>query len=340
MSEVARQIFHLSTETVVATLLELFRAQGNRVACEVLENSKSKIEETGYDDWDNGTYLFTLVLELPMKIFAHVESDVPKMEKLIAGKFSKVLPPAGNQWLREVAIRPVLETPNSSLAPKVAPVDVEHLWSPGMLRLFLSHVSNHKVAVSKLKLQLRKYGIAPFVAHEDIEPSQEWQNEIELALRSMQALVALLTPDFHQSKWTDQEVGFALGKGTLVIPVRLGLDPYGFIGKVQGLPGNFDDPVSLASSIVDLLLKHRSTADQMQEALIVGLEKVASFDAAKIVTKKIAGLRHITSGQLNRMQASVTNNDQIAGSFGVPDQIQQIVERFKPPSPGSDDVPF
>ena len=340
MSEAEPEKFHLSSETVVATLVELFRAQGNRVACDVLENAKARIEETGYDNWDGGQYLFTLVLELPMKVFAHVESDVPKTEKFIAGKFAKVLPPAGNQWLREVAIRPVLENPARSLAPKVAPVDVEHLWTPGMLRLFLSHVSKHKVAVSKLKWQLRKYGIAPFIAHEDIEPSQEWQNEIELALRSMHALVALLTPDFHQSKWTDQEVGVALGKGTLVIPVRLGLDPYGFIGKVQGLPGNLDDPVSLASSIVDLLLKHKSTADKMQEALIVGLEKAASFDAAKVVTKKITGLRLITAGQLSRMEAAVTNNDQVAGSFGVPGRIQQIVQRFKPPATEIDDMPF
>ena len=32
----------------------------------------------------------------------------------------------------------------------------------------------------------------------------------------MHVLVALLTPDFHESKWTDQEVGFAIGKGVLV----------------------------------------------------------------------------------------------------------------------------
>lgn len=340
MSEPASKKFHLSTETVVATLVELFRTQGNRLVCEVLENAKAKIEETGYDNWDGGTYLFTLFLELPMKVFAHVESDVPKMEKLISSKFAKVFATKGNQWLQDVAIRPVLEDPAKTLVPRVAPVDVEHLWTPGMLRLFISHVAKHKVAVSKLKWQLCKYGISSFVAHEDIEPNREWQNEIELALRSMHALVALLTPEFHESRWTDQEVGIALGKGSLVIAVRLGLDPYGFIGKVQGLPGSLDDPVSLASSIVDLLLKHKSTADKMQEALIVGLEKATSFDAAKVVTKKIAGLRHITAGQLDRMQASVKTNDQVAGSFGVPERLQQIVQRFKPPVAEAEDVPF
>ena len=148
----------------------------------------------------------------------------------------------------------------------------------------------------------------------------------------------VLTPGFHESKWTDQEVGIALGKGTLVIPVRLGLDPYGFIGKVQGLPGKLDEPESLASSIVDLLLKHKSTADNLQEALIVGLEKSPSFDASKTVAKKLAGLKYISAEQLRRIESAVKENDQVANSFGVPARIQQIVQRFKPPV--TDDTPF
>lgn len=91
---------------------------------------------------------------------------------------------------------------------------------------------------------------------------------------------------------------------------------------------------------MDLLLKHKSTADKMQEALILGLEKAGSFDAAKVVTKKIAGLRHISTDQLTRMQAAVEINDQVSGSFGVPERIQQTVQRFNPPVAETDDVPF
>jgi hypothetical protein len=40
------------------------------------------------------------------------------------------------------------------------------------------------------------------------------------------------------------------------------------------------------------------------------------------------------------MGAAVTNNDQVAGSFGVPGRIQQIVQRFKPPAIEIDDMPF
>ncbi len=108
--------------------------------------------------------------------------------------------------------------------------DGEHrLWEAGMLRLFVSHISSHKVEIAALKGDLRRYGVDSFVAHEDIEPSLEWQAEIEEALRSMHAMSAILTDDFHDSKWTDQEVGIALGLGVLIVPVRAPDVPYGFM---------------------------------------------------------------------------------------------------------------
>ena len=165
MSDDAPVAFPQSADAVVATLTELFRHQDNRSVCDVLENAKARIEETGYDNWDGGTYLFTLFLDLPLKVFAAIEQDVSRLEKAIAGKLTSVLRNTGNTWLREVTISPILEQPRKPLDPKVAPVDVEHLWVPGLLRLFLSHVSTHKVAVSKLKWEFRKFGISAFVAH-------------------------------------------------------------------------------------------------------------------------------------------------------------------------------
>jgi hypothetical protein len=293
---------------------------------------------TSYDNLDGGQYYFTLFLDLPLSLFARVEAEVSRLEKLIAKKLPTVLRNPGNMWLREVAISPILEEPKRSAAPKVAPVDVEHLWKPGMLRLFLSHISSEKAGVSKLKLALLNWGVDSFVAHEDIEPNQVWQTEIELALKSMHALAALLSPGFHESKWTDQEVGFALGKGTLVIPVRLGLDPYGFIGKQQGLPGKLEAPESVASGIVDSLLKHKTTADLMREALIVGFEKAKSFNTAIAISKKVEALKYISAEQLRRMEAACGKNTIVKNSWNVPERIQQIIQRFKPPK--SDDSPI
>lgn len=54
--------------------------------------------------------------------------------------------------------------------------------------------------------------IAVFVAHAAINPTEEWQQVIEYALRSCDACAALLAPGFKESDWTDQEVGFCMAR--------------------------------------------------------------------------------------------------------------------------------
>jgi hypothetical protein len=65
------------------------------------------------------------------------------------------------------------------------------------------------IETAKLKEELGRFGVSAFVAHEDILATRKWQNEIENAHRSMDAFAALMTDDFHDSDWTDQEAGFA-----------------------------------------------------------------------------------------------------------------------------------
>jgi len=322
--------FPQSAEAVAATLMELFRHQKNHAACEVLENAKARIEETGYDNWDGGIYFFTLFLDLPLRIFAPIERFVPKLEKTISDKISTVLRDNGNLRLGNVAISPILENPSKAGGHKVAPVDVEHIWRKGCFQLFLSHVSVHKKEVSKLKSELFRYGVSAFVAHEDIEPNTEWQVQIELALRSMDALVALLTPDFHRSNWTDQEVGFAMGNNVMVISVRLGQDPYGFIGKFQGLPGSFDAPDELVSEVVDLLIKGKSTKAKISESLVLALENSKSFVSANKIAAKLVDIDYFTAEQLLRMEKACTENFYIKKAYVVPVKIKSILLRFKP----------
>ena len=126
--------------------------------------------------------------------------------------------------------------------------DLQALWGKGPARAFISHVSVHRELAHGLKQNLSRLGIASFVAHDDIDPMTEWEYEIEKALFSMDVLLALLSADFRDSKWTDQEVGVAVGRGVRVVAFRLGADPYGFIGKYQAFSvGN--DPGLMASEV-------------------------------------------------------------------------------------------
>ena len=129
--------------------------------------------------------------------------------------------------LRQLAEHENIETGENSV------MDVPAFWKEGQLRVFISHISAHKIFASELQSALMNFGMCAFVAHEDIEPTAEWQDEIEKALRTCDALVALLNPKFNESTWTDQEVGYGLGRGIPVFSVRLGMSPYGLFGRKQ-----------------------------------------------------------------------------------------------------------
>jgi hypothetical protein len=131
------------------------------------------------------------------------------------------------------------------------------------LRLFISHVSKDKAKALRLKDCLASYSISGFVAHEDIEPTKEWQSEIERALFAMDALVAVHTPGFKDSVWTNQEIGFALGRGVKVISFKIGEDPAGFISKHQALSRGTRTAEEIAKQIDALLAADPLTADRL-----------------------------------------------------------------------------
>ncbi|HZV75944.1 MAG TPA: toll/interleukin-1 receptor domain-containing protein [Conexibacter sp.] len=108
-------------------------------------------------------------------------------------------------------------------------------WRAGVFRLFLSHTSKHKKRVKNLARVFAPYGVEAFVAHHTIQPTREWELEIVSALRTCEALCAILTDDFVGSLWCDQEVGYVLARRKLVIPLKVDVDPHGFMGKVQAV---------------------------------------------------------------------------------------------------------
>ena len=169
----------------------------------------------------------------------------------------------------------------------------------------------------ELKTALIPYGISAFIAHEDIAPSSEWQNEIDLALRSMHALTAILTPDFHASDWTDQEVGFAVGRGILVVPINVGLAPYGFIGKFQAFGGSLDNPLQAAKRLFEILLKNPKSHAHMRRGLAFALAGAQSYSSAISLSKAIHTLNDFTEAEKAVILRACRENDQVFGAIGV-----------------------
>jgi signal recognition particle subunit SEC65 len=154
-----------------------------------------------------------------------------------------------------------------SLAQLAAQANPPTLWKgTSDLRLFVSHISKDKIKATRLRDCLKQYGIQAFVAHEDIEPTREWQSEIERALFAMDAMVAMHTPGFSKSIWTQQEIGFALGRGVKTVSLRMGEDPTGFISKHQALSRGAKSAEDVAKELADIFSQDERTAKRLQEA--------------------------------------------------------------------------
>jgi hypothetical protein len=205
--------------------------------------------------------------------------------------------------------------------------ELEKLWGDGVVRVFISHIADHKVFATGLKASLERYGIASFVAHEDIEPMKEWELEIERALFSMDILVALLTEGFSESKWTDQEVGVAVGREVPIVPVRLGRDPYGFMARYQAVPGS-QSPIPIADAVFSYIFSNENLRTSVVDAYITALANSGSFDRSNSLAKYLPQIQQLSPEQEERLVRVFNSNGQVRGAFDIHDEIAEHLKRM------------
>jgi len=218
---------------------------------------------------------------------------------------------------------PRVGQPSDSIRPKREPT----FWTARHFRLFLSHCSSIKAPAAALQAALHAHGISAFVAHADIEPTREWEEEIQLALESMDCLAALLTKDFPSSLWCDQEVGVALGRGCLVLPIKIDLDPYGFIARTQAITAAGVPLQTIAMPIARALLLHRATAPKYTSCLADALGYSESFSMAKVLTSLLEQCSTLSRAEAGRLIEAIESNSQVHAAYGVPSRIQALVRK-------------
>lgn len=305
-------------ERYLVALSKLYAQEGEIQKQEIIVNSKVRVhEEWSSDNWDEGTYGHALYLVVPERVYLGLVKQKDDFQNQIKEDINKVHS-VRNEFIEEVFLEmEVVEDQDWRkesgllLSEKrvVLPETEKRIWGDEGFRVFLSHKAEVKKQCAELKERLRLFGISCFVAHEDIHPTKEWQNEIENALFSMDAFVALMTEEFHDSFWTDQEVGAAFGRGVPIVSVKLGKDPYGFIGKFQALSCSWD---TADKEIVKLMVKQES----MLNAYIKAVQKCGSFDQGNTLSEILPSIDKLTDQQAINLVSAFNENRQLRSSFG------------------------
>lgn len=201
--------------------------------------------------------------------------------------------------------------------PSYEDEDLTRVWGSSQnIKVFISHRDTYKIHAHNIKKLLERIGISSFVAHDDISPTEEWQKEILIALQSMDIFLAYISNDFFASFWTNQEVGFALGRNIPILPFKVNMDPNGFISNIQAKKYITD---SFINDFIDMLINMRPLSKNLYislfDILISNFADSYSFDTAANRFKLIEKAKTLEPHQIQAIIDAFHENGQIKGCF-------------------------
>jgi hypothetical protein len=233
--------------------------------------------------------------------------------------------------------------------------------------VFISHTWTNKSLAAEISSTFAELKIKGFVAHEDIEPTKDWATEIERNLHACSALVAVLTEDFPTSAFCNQEIGYALGRGRLVVAVMQDRKPPpGLASKYQAIPGshtNRKPGKQIALDVLDVLFAQPMTRPLVVESLALRYAKSRNFDDARANWDRLQTMtaEEWTADMVEIVEDGGRENGQLREGYStdpesgvgrpIPELVRQHLDRllnrepadlsdFAPTSGSEDDIPF
>ena len=294
----------------------------------------SVIEKTTCDNLDGGTYGHDVQLFLPMEELSKVGiDDLARVTERLQEDLNKLGAAIANEYFDAVHLE--LFDENNEACQRARPLhsrpdrdpDALTIWTPGMLRLFISHRDEHKAMANELADALEPYGISSFVAHDSIQPLTIWQTEILNGLESMEIMLALVTDDFHDSVWTNQEIGFAFGRNIPIVPLKLQRqDPGGFIGKHQALKCGYDNVTEAAPKVYEILADKLGNRERLQTSLVRAFVNAPDFFETK---RRFDRMRTVVSelsdSEFEEIVAGFRDNTQLHKAIYLNNKYRRLI---------------
>jgi TIR domain len=324
------------------------------------------IPETDFDNYNGGMHGHDARLYVPLDVHSAIPlKEVSKVAEAICSDLNQLAQPVQNEFFRAVVLE--VDDENDADYQKSIPFlarpplnpDTLAFWRPGHVRLFISHRDGHKIGAKGLAQALETYGISSFVAHDTIKPLTEWRHEILKALETMEIMLVYLTNDFEDSIWTQQEVGYALGKGIPVVSLKLDRkDPPGFISHVQAQKGSNDDPAASASALYKLIAECLGAVDRLHDGLVSAFVMSEDFNDARYrFDRMAANVDRLNPAQLESIIRGYRDNANLHNAFYLSNQYRRLVGYLTrvtgteyrvegvnilapPPAESDDEVPF
>ena len=209
------------------------------------------------------------------------------------------------------------------------------------LRIFISYSDKDKKIASAIKKGFNYYGVEAFLAHDDIMIGQEWRDTILRNLKQFDIFVSILSKNFMESNWTDQEVGFAISRGTTIIPISIdGTLPYGFLEMFQTLfkfeCKEYDKPYSNEKilncnesifEIIKIITNKIDLRENLKDSLIKDMTNIENYRNAEKYLTLLISLEPFNKEQINEIIKQGIENNQIYSATKCKIILKELIEK-------------
>lgn len=98
----------LDDEAYLASVEAMLTAEGMAEAAELLREAETEVVETGYDNWNGGTRLYTVFLSIDPASFGRLGAKRATLEEQITARVKLVYEQDDNNWF-SATIRPLIQ---------------------------------------------------------------------------------------------------------------------------------------------------------------------------------------------------------------------------------------
>jgi len=167
-------------ETVMATAYTLLREGGAAEAADLVRAATPRAEETGYDNWDGGTTIWTVFLEVPTVAFARLGERRGKLEEQITARLKMILETSAGAWFSASIIPKAVSTPGWRTTDDALPREVRQDVIDGLKLQRVSWAG----ALNEVEFLQRIYDLTALPSTDDRKPYNKnaaadiWQHRV------------------------------------------------------------------------------------------------------------------------------------------------------------------
>lgn len=253
------------TEAIVRNLARIYAAKERPDVVELLAKANAEIVESSYDNWNGGTYGYTLRLAVPAHLYVGIEDVAEPLENELLERAKPFLRGYENEHLEQIVITLELESDEHWRENALAwlKARTKSLKQPATSEydFFISHASEDKSALVRPLVEiLRKRGARVWYDEFELKIGDSLRRSIDRGLAHSRFGIVVLSPAFFSKNWPQYELD--------------GLTARQVIGRKVILPiwhnSTREQILEYSPSLADMLAfeSNSLTIDQMVDELI------------------------------------------------------------------------